>query len=63
MQILRILVEDNCPIIELGDGSRHPITDMVWSRPAIECFGPDTNCKYFEPSNEITISISYAPTV
>lgn len=63
MQMIRVLIENNCPIIELSDGSRHPVLNMVWSRPAIECHGPDTNSRYFEQSDEITISITYPPTV
>ena len=62
MQMIRVLIENNCPIIELNDGSRYPVVDMVWSRHAVECRGPDPNSRYFEQSAEITISIKYSPT-
>ena len=64
MQVVRIFIEDNCPVIELSDGSRHPVTNMVWSRPAEEYTPPvsaNTGKRYFRASNEITVSITYSP--
>jgi len=64
MQMIRVLIVDNYPVIELSDGSRHPVTDVVWSRPAEECTpaaSDNTGKRYFRQSSKITISITFSP--